>query len=59
MSEAMSHDDMLNMPISSVIDGWTVNNGQDLYLWVKREDGVVQTITVPRQNPWSKKNRRG
>lgn len=55
MSNALSHEELLAMPISSVVDGWTINNGHDLYLWIKREDGVVQTVVFPRNSPWQKK----
>lgn len=53
----LEHDELLALPISQVIDGWTINNGKDLYLWIKREDAnVVQTVVIPRKSPWQKQN---
>lgn len=39
--------DLKDYPISSIQDGWVLGTGE-LYLFIKRDDGVTETVTIPR-----------
>lgn len=39
----------LNLPISSIEDGWLIDSGRTLYLFVRHPDGVTRTICLPRK----------
>jgi hypothetical protein len=49
----MDRDEIAQLPISSIVDGWLIDNRNTLYLWVKvpNEDGgvVYTSIRIPCQ----------
>lgn len=48
-TETLTNDELLELPIKSIEDGWVLEHSGKLYLFIRVNDNLVQTVTIPRK----------
>jgi hypothetical protein len=53
MTEILTEEEILQLPISKIVDGWTVkHDGKEfVYLFVHTKPGLTQTILIEKYRP--------